>query len=36
VAARVVHATEVAGGWRVGCAFAVRLTAEQLERLLAW
>jgi hypothetical protein len=36
VAARVVHATEVAGGWRVGCAFAQRLTAEQVERLLAW
>ena len=35
LAARVVHATEVAGGWRVGCAFARRLTAEQVERLLA-
>jgi hypothetical protein len=35
VAARVVHATELADGWRVGCAFARRLTAEQVERLLA-
>jgi hypothetical protein len=35
VAAGVVHTTELAGGWRVGCAFARRLTAEQVERLLA-
>jgi hypothetical protein len=36
LAGRVAHATEAAGGWRVGCAFDRPLTPEQLAALLAW